>query len=103
MTDHECACGHAAASAEDLADHLGEQFIPPDDTASDGQRHAELVRPGGDGTLWECQCGFATVQMRALDAHLLLVFTPPDAVGPDGRVHAPVTAPAPGDFREVAG
>lgn len=92
MNHHQCACGFLAGTPEELADHLGEMFIPAGatpagDMAGDGQRHAELHRPGADGTFWECLCGFATVEMRALDAHLLAVFTPPDGIGADGRYH----------------
>jgi hypothetical protein len=84
---YQCACGHPAASADELAEHLGEMFIPADDMASDGQRHAELHRPATDATLWECACGFTTVDMPAFDAHLLAIFTPPDGIGADGRHH----------------
>jgi hypothetical protein len=87
MDEYQCRCGYEATSGDELADHLGEQFIPADDTATDGQRHAELLRPGADGTLWECLCGFSTVEMPEVDAHLLAVFTPPGAIGADGRRH----------------
>jgi hypothetical protein len=90
----ECACGHLAASADELAEHLGEMFIPADDVASDGQRHAELFRPDADGTLWVCTCGFTSVEMRAFDTHLLAIFIPADAIGADGRRHGMSVLPS---------
>lgn len=90
MSDHRCACGYPAASADELAEHLGEMFIPADDVAGDGQRHAELFRPDADGTLWECACGFSTVELRAFDAHLLGAFIPADGIGADGKRHTEI-------------
>jgi hypothetical protein len=92
MSRHQCACGFLADAREELADHLGEMFVPADtspagDVASDSQRHAELSRRDADGTLWECLCGLVGAETQALDAHLLAVFTPPDGIGHDGRYH----------------
>lgn len=90
MTDHHCLCGHAAADADDLADHLAEMFTPDDDMAADGRRHAEAA----DGTslpaasaIRKCLCGFEAADIARLDAHLLTAFTPDDAVGRDGSQH----------------
>jgi hypothetical protein len=91
MSACRCACGHEAASAEDLTDHLGEQFIPADDTDADGQVHAEATREQGATELarvdWRCLCGFGAPDLAGFDAHLLSVFTPPDGIGADGRRH----------------
>lgn len=86
-----CACGYMAASPEDLTDHLGEQFIPADDTAADGRVHAETARDQ-DATEparadWKCLCGFGAPDLADFDAHLVAVFTPPDGIGADGRRH----------------
>jgi hypothetical protein len=87
MTDTpRCSCGYEATETESLADHLGEQFIPPDDTAPDGRRHAEAA-PGEPAHGWPCVCGFTAADIQALDAHLLAAFTPPGAIGADGRRH----------------
>jgi hypothetical protein len=86
-----CACGYAAASREDLADHLGEQFIPADDAGAGGQAHAEGARePDATGLAragWECLGGFDAPDLAGFDAHLLAVFTPPSGIGADGRGH----------------
>jgi hypothetical protein len=91
MTDHHCLCGHAAASADDLADHLAEMFAADDDAAADGQRHAEAAddpsRPAMPAAR-KCLCGFEAAGIAQLDAHLLAVFTPSDSVGHDGNRHA---------------
>jgi hypothetical protein len=90
MTDHRCLCGYAAASANDLTDHLAEMFTPDDDTAADGRRHAEAAsgtsRPAASAT-WKCLCGFEAAGIAQLDAHLRTAFTPDDAVGRDGKRH----------------
>ena len=93
MTNHSlCLCGYQAASAEDLGDHLAEVFTPDDDLGPDGVAHAELSRPGPDGTAWECLCGLAAIDRASLDAHLAQVFTPQDRTGRDGARHAPADA-----------
>jgi hypothetical protein len=84
-----CACGYQALTGKELTDHLAEMFTPGDDIGGDGQRHAEISRQGGDGTLWECLCGAAALSAEALDSHLLAAFTPPDGAGLDGQVHGP--------------
>lgn len=87
MTQHTCACGYKAESTEDLTDHLGEMFIPPDDVAPDGQVHAEAARTDpATGTL-TCRCGFTGV-IADFDQHLVYVFTPEDRIGVDGATHA---------------
>jgi hypothetical protein len=90
MTDYHCYCGYAAASADDLTDHLAEMFTPDGDAAADGQRHAEAA----DDTPWpalpptrRCLCGFEAGDIAQLDVHLLTAFTPADAVGRDGNRH----------------
>jgi hypothetical protein len=83
-----CECGFTASSEEELADHLGEMFIPDDDIAPDGRQHAERFEPGRDGTAWECLCGVITIERAAFDAHLLAVFTPADGTGRDGQRHS---------------
>jgi hypothetical protein len=88
MTKHTCACGYKAESTEDLTDHLGEKFIPPDDVAPDGQVHAEAARANlATGTL-TCRCGY-TGNIADFDQHLIQVFTPADEIGVDGKKHAP--------------
>lgn len=99
MTDHRCSCGYAAASDDDLADHLGEMFSPQDDTAADGQVHAEAARDTPDGpqgpsrpagttsTTWTCLCGFEAADIAQFDAHLVSAFTPADHIGHDGHEH----------------
>lgn len=103
MTDRRCLCGYAAASADDLADHMAEMFTPDDDTAADGQRHAEAADdtswPATPAT-WKCLCGFTAGDSTQLDAHLLTAFTPGGAVGRDGNRH---TAAKSGDSRPVSG
>ena len=86
MPDYTCACGHEAASADELADHVGEMVIPDDDTGPDGQRHAEAARPepgavGADPAGLRCLCGYRPGTAAALDEHLLSVFTRPGAAG----------------------
>jgi hypothetical protein len=97
MTQHQCSCGYEAADCEDLAVHFGEMFIPPDDTAPDGQVHCETVRDQGTagGTTapvtLACRCGF-TGGIDDFDRHLLTVFAPGDRTGLDGKRHAPSPA-----------
>ena len=52
-----CACGYEPDGPRDMADHLGEMFIPFDDVAPDGQAHAEAARDTAFGSL-ACVCGF---------------------------------------------
>ena len=82
MSDLRCACGYQATGRDDIDDHLGEAFIPSDDTAPDGLLHAEA-------SLAECRClcGFSAGAIAELDVHLLAAFTPADAIGNDGRLH----------------
>ena len=92
MSDYTCACGFEAATAEELADHVGEMVIPLDDTAPDGVVHAEAARhergaTGPDPAGWRCVCGFASGTATGLDEHLLAAFTRPGAIGLDGRPH----------------
>ncbi len=89
MTDHACACGYVADSPADLADHLGEAFIADDDTAPDGQVHAEAARTGNSpgSRARHCLCGFIAPDGDRLDEHLLSVFTPEDGTGRDGNKH----------------
>jgi hypothetical protein len=91
VSGSRCACGYRAVSPEDLTDHLGEQFIPADDTAADGQVHAEAVRdpeaPGLAPADWRCLCGFGAPDLAGFDTHLITVFTPPDGIGADRRRH----------------
>lgn len=94
MTQLPCSCGYEADTPVDLADHLGEVFIPGNDTAPDGLVHAETARDDsfpGLGTL-RCTCGFATGDIATMDAHLLGVFIRDDAIGVDGRKHLGVQA-----------
>jgi hypothetical protein len=89
MPELACSCGYEADAPMDLADHLGEVFIPGDDTAPDGRVHAETARDGsfpGLGTL-RCTCGFTTGDTATMDGHLLGVFIRADAIGTDGRQH----------------
>ena len=80
MTGHRCCCGFSARDATDLTDHLGEMYLPADDTGIDGKAHAETV-PG------TCLCGLAAADTAELDAHLLAAFTPAHGIGHDGRRH----------------
>jgi hypothetical protein len=90
MTDApRCSCGYEATDQESVADHLGEQFISGNDTAPDGQLHAEAPRDESS-TGWTCLCGFTASDFAVLDAHLLAAFTPPDSIGADGRAHIAV-------------
>jgi len=75
-----CSCGFTPTVDETLADHLGEMFIPDDDTDEAGQRHAET----GART---CLCGHTATSGAGLDAHLLAAFTSPGHLGRDGRAH----------------
>jgi hypothetical protein len=61
-------------------------FIPADDTAPDGQAHAEAART--DPATLTCRCGF-TGDIADFDQHLIDVFTPADAIGLDGKKHDP--------------
>ncbi len=88
MTQHSCACGYQADSTEDLIDHLGEMFIPPDDIAPDGQAHSEAARAEAATGPLTCRCGY-TADIADFDRHLLNIFTPGDEVGLDGARHAP--------------
>jgi hypothetical protein len=89
-----CSCGYEADGSEDLRDHLGEVFIPRDDTALDGQVHAEPPRDdhGGDSPTRHCACGLAFPDATAVDEHLLAAFTPDDHIGLDGRKHITASA-----------
>ena len=80
MTVYRCACGHEAAGAAELMDHLGEMFGAADDVGLDGVVHAEAVPS-------KCLCGLACSDAEELDAHLLAVFTPANTVGRDGVRH----------------
>jgi hypothetical protein len=81
-----CSCGFTGA-AQDLAEHLGEMFIPADDTGPDGVVHAESAREeSGRG----CLCGLAFGGKDALDAYLLQVFVTDAGLGLDGARHVPV-------------
>jgi hypothetical protein len=99
VSELACGCGLVAADSDELADHLGQMFIPADDVGIDGRPHAERFRPGADGSRRACLCGFAATGIAAFDAHLLAVFTPADGIGQDGQQHArrgePAPAPAP--------
>jgi hypothetical protein len=88
-----CSCGFTGASSQELAGHLGEMFIPADDTAPDGVVHAEsaLEEPGR-----ACLCGAAFGGKDALDAHLLRVFMTDAGPGRDGARHIPVRGPESG-------
>ena len=81
-----CNCGFTG-TGEDLVEHLGEMFIPADDTGPDGVVHAESARqePGR-----ACLCGLAFGGSDSLDAHLLQVFAAPAGLGLDGSRHIPV-------------
>ena len=86
-----CACGYQADSPRDMADHLGEAFIPLDDVAPDGRAHAEAARDTPFGSL-TCLCGFRPdgalpESADELDSHLLAAFTPADGIGLDGQRH----------------
>ncbi len=85
MSERACSCGFAVSSGDEVTDHLGEMFIPADDIAADGVRHAE---DGREAPGRACLCGFTSPGAGALDEHLLTVFTPTDETGRDGRRHA---------------
>jgi hypothetical protein len=66
--------------------------IPPNDTAPDGQAHAEAARDergavGPDPAGSRCVCGFVSAAATGLDEHLLAAFTAPGATGHDGLGH----------------
>jgi hypothetical protein len=88
MTQRSCACGYQADSTEDLTDHLGEMFIPPDDIAPDGRIHAEAARAKGANGDLTCHCGY-TAAIAEFDQHLIGAFTPANEIGRDGARHAP--------------
>jgi hypothetical protein len=105
-SQHPCACGYEAASADDLADHLAEAFTPDDDRAPDGQVHAEAASDAarGDAARTDaasapralaCLCGYPATSIAGLDAHLLAAFTPADHTGRDGARHEPAPASSP--------
>jgi hypothetical protein len=81
-----CLCGYTAASAEDLRDHFGEMFTPDDDTAADGQAHAEAAQDTASTGL-SCLCGFTGHSVADLDEHFARAFTPADRIGRDGGTH----------------
>jgi hypothetical protein len=78
-----CSCGFTPMDDESLADHLGEMFIPDDDTDKGGRRHVETE-------LRTCLCGYVAPDAADLDAHLLAAFTSPGRLGRDGQAHKPV-------------
>jgi hypothetical protein len=100
----QCSCGYTGEAAG-LAEHLGEVFIPADDTGADGQAHAEMAAyaipaaTGHPGALnvsgFTCLCSFSTEESAAFDDHLLAMFVTPDRVGTDGIRHAEVAGPGP--------
>lgn len=95
MTDLDCSCGYEADTPADLADHLGEAFIPlSDDVGTDGRAHAEAARDGSSRGLADlmCLCGFTAVDTARMDEHLLGMFIPGDGIGPDGTRHVPQQA-----------
>jgi len=85
MSHSACSCGFTPPDGDELAEHLGEMFIPADDVGGDGVTHAEDGRavPGR-----ACLCGFTNPSAGGLDAHLLATFTPAARIGRDGRRHA---------------
>jgi hypothetical protein len=84
---HYCSCGFAAPTAAELTDHLHEIFSVTDDTAPDGQQHAEAARDEPAAQL-RCLCGYEAPDPGDLDQHILAAYTPPDATAPDGTQHA---------------
>jgi hypothetical protein len=87
MTNNSCGCGYQASSPEDLTDHLAETLIPDDDTAPDGQVHAEAARDEPHiGGILACLCGF-TGTASELDEHFLRALAPRDMTGRDDQVH----------------
>lgn len=89
MSAYRCVCGYDAASSDDLTDHLGEQFIPADDTAPAGTTLAGTVHAEAADHLRACLCGYTADSTGDMDGHLVAVFTPPDGIGTDGRRHGP--------------
>lgn len=90
MSKRTCLCGYGAASAEDLGDHLAEMFTPDDDTAPDGQTHAEAAHDTASDTAnpgLSCLCGFTGHSIADLDEHFARAFTPADRIGRDGGKH----------------
>lgn len=83
MSQSTCSCGFAASDGDELADHLGEMFIPADDIGPDGVAHAEDAADNR-----ACLCGLTGPDAAALDEHLLAVFTPADRIGRDGQRHS---------------
>ncbi len=83
MSQNTCRCGFTAADSDELAEHLGEVFIPAGDVGPDGVAHAEDASDNR-----ACLCGFTGPDAAALDAHLLASFTPADGIGRDGRRHS---------------
>jgi hypothetical protein len=77
-----CSCGFTETADEILADHLGEMFIPDDDTDEASHVHAETHAR-------TCLCGHVAASAADLDAHLLAAFTSPGHLGRDGRAHNP--------------
>jgi hypothetical protein len=61
-------------------------FTPGDDTAPDGQVHAEAANGAASAGL-ACLCGFTAGGIAGLDAHLARAFTPADRIGRDGDRH----------------
>jgi len=90
---HTCTCGHEAAEADEIGDHLAEMFTPADDRDARGITHAEVARDRSAPPAYTCLCGHAAGDRAALDAHLLGVFTPASGVGHDGRAHAAAATP----------
>lgn len=87
MTEHHyCSCGFAAPAAAELTDHLHEVFSVTDETAPDGQQHAEALHALA-GALPRCLCGYEATDLGDLDQHILSAYTPPDAIAPDGVRH----------------
>jgi hypothetical protein len=88
MSACRCACGYEADGCDDLTDHLGEQFIPADDTAPAGTALGGTVHAEAADDNRACVCGFTAGSTPGLDAHLLEMFTPSDRIGADGRQHS---------------
>jgi hypothetical protein len=92
MTEHhDCSCGVAAPTHDELTDHLLEVFALAGDTAPDGQQHAEAARDQRAAPR-RCVCGYAATSLDDIDHHILAAYTPPDATAPDGTRHVPTPA-----------
>ena len=96
MYPGKCSCGFQAADSHELGDHLREVFMPDNDTAQDGQAHAEAARDNpsprpAPPAICQCLCGFTAVDLAGLDDHLLSAFTPADSIGYDGHEHVPAS------------